>query len=116
MNRFKKIFGVATILSLLMFACKKSDAPLADLNPGQEVEGSFSGLRNCGTYEVLQRQLREDPTLQARMDAARPNSPAYAELDKAIKEKQDTLAKMEAEKQLRKEKKCESKRKTPKGE
>lgn len=58
-------------------------------------EKDLAAAFSLGDYEQTKTELA---ALQARMDAARPNSPAYAELDKAIKEKQDTLAKMEAEK------------------
>lgn len=68
MNIFKKIFGSAVLFSLLLLACKKSDAPIADLTLDQETAGVFNGLRYCGADEVLKRQLQEDPTLQQRMD------------------------------------------------
>lgn len=68
MQFIKKIFGLAAIVSLVLFACKKSDTPFNSELAENEIAGTFSGPRACATEEVLKRQLQEDPTLQQRMD------------------------------------------------
>lgn len=52
---------------LLTFSCNKTS-----VHTPQEptaVEDFLPTLRQCSSYEVLQQQLSEDPTLQSRMDA-----------------------------------------------
>jgi uncharacterized protein YnzC (UPF0291/DUF896 family) len=58
-------------------------------------EKDLTAAFSMGDYEQTKVELA---ALQARMDAARPNSAAYAELDKAVKDKQTELATMEAQK------------------
>ena len=58
-------------------------------------EKDLTAAFSMGDYEQTKTELA---ALQARMDAARPNSAAYAELDKAVKDKQTELATMEAQK------------------
>lgn len=48
---------------LLFTACKKSVAPIDSTNDTQAIT-----KRSCGAYEVLQEQLKADPTLKQRMD------------------------------------------------
>lgn len=62
---FKKMLGLAALSSLLLFACKKTDRVLTDSE--QLAELSQAG-RQCASFEVLQQQLKEDPSLQKRMD------------------------------------------------
>lgn len=53
---------------VLAYGCNKStheDAP----EPETPLNEETASIRKCSSYEVLQDQLREDPTLQQRMDA-----------------------------------------------
>ena len=58
----RKIAFALCALAFLFSACKKSTAP------SSEEEQQAITQRSCGSYEVLQQQLRLDPTLKQRMD------------------------------------------------
>ena len=58
----RKIALALCALAFLFSACKKSTAP------SSEEEQQAITQRSCGSYEVLQQQLRLDPTLKQRMD------------------------------------------------
>jgi len=62
-----------------------------------ELTGTFGQVSPSafGNYEQIKSELAG---LQSRMDEARVGSPAYAELDAAIKDRQDKINKMDAEK------------------
>lgn len=59
MKRVK--FGILA-LTIFLSACSKNDL----MSPGAEAD--FSAGRKCASNEVLQQQLREDPTLASRME------------------------------------------------
>lgn len=59
----RKLALASCLLALFFIGCKKSDAP-------EDSSDNASAItkRTCGSYEVLQEQLKADPGLQARMD------------------------------------------------
>lgn len=61
------MLGLAALAMLVLSACKKADR-LADAT-----DSPFASTppvsRTCASYEVLQQQIKEDPTLQQRMEA-----------------------------------------------
>lgn len=59
----RKLALASCLLALFFIGCKKSDAP-----EGSSDNASAITKRTCGSYEVLQEQLKADPGLQARMD------------------------------------------------
>jgi len=58
----RKIAFALCALAFLFSACKKSAAP----SPEEEQQAITQ--RSCASYEVLQQQLKVDPTLKQRMD------------------------------------------------
>jgi len=58
----KIIFALCGIV-LLLAACKKSNAPVDNSDETLAIT-----KRSCASYEVLQEQLKADPTLKQRMD------------------------------------------------
>jgi PBP1b-binding outer membrane lipoprotein LpoB len=62
----KKLSVLAAASMLLFFGCSKSVSDKENLV--DEVEQTASAERRCFTYEVLQAKLKEDPSLQKRMD------------------------------------------------
>jgi len=60
----RKLALASCLLALIFMGCKKSDTPSQDLSDSQ----SAISKRTCGSYEVLQEQLKTDPGLQQRMD------------------------------------------------
>jgi hypothetical protein len=60
----KKLTVALCMLTLFFAACKKAATPTED-NNSEEPQAITE--RHCGAYEVLQRQLSEDPTLEQRM-------------------------------------------------
>jgi hypothetical protein len=58
----KLILAICSI-ALLFAACKKSNAPADGSDETQAIT-----KRSCASYEVLQEQLRADPSMQQRMD------------------------------------------------
>jgi hypothetical protein len=64
----KKILFVITAGILLSTGCKKSSAPanVEETSPETEINAS---QRNCASQDVLDDQLKQDPTLQDRMNA-----------------------------------------------
>jgi hypothetical protein len=57
------------LFTILLASCKKSDTPFAEpAQPGATETTQAITKRNCGAYEVLQRQMAEDPTLRQRME------------------------------------------------
>lgn len=66
----KKVLGLTAFCTLAFVACRKSAEPILlmeQTNPAEQL-GTTTQLRTCASYEVLQQQLKDDPTLQARMD------------------------------------------------
>jgi hypothetical protein len=63
----RKILSAFLMSALLFAACKKSDAPAVETDPDQLPEIATSS-RHCAAYEVLQQQLKDDPSLQQRME------------------------------------------------
>jgi hypothetical protein len=59
----KKLIALASII-LIGIGCNKEDA---QLNDDQQRVVHFSAMRNCETMHVLERQLKEDPSLADRM-------------------------------------------------
>lgn len=59
----KKILLSASVL-FFMFSCQKEDTATTDVQSPSSVA---SAHRGCAAQEVLERQLREDPTLATRM-------------------------------------------------
>lgn len=59
----KKILLSASVL-FFMFSCQKDDVTTTD---AQSQTPAASAHRGCASQEVLERQLREDPTLATRM-------------------------------------------------
>ncbi|MBE7171112.1 MAG: zinc metalloprotease [Williamsia sp.] len=62
----KRLLTCLPALFLLAVACHKQEAkaPESDL---QEEESTVISRRSCGTYDVLQEQLKADPGLERRM-------------------------------------------------
>jgi hypothetical protein len=61
----KKVLVWLVAGSLLVAGCKKSSNDPA----GNPDEVNAPSVRSCATYEVLQQQLKNDPSLQQRMEA-----------------------------------------------
>ena len=61
----KKIALALCGITLLFTACKKSNAPSQDVT--EETQVTIT-KRTCGSYDVLQTQLKADPSLQQRMN------------------------------------------------
>ena len=55
-----------TGMMFLVLACNKQDAKAPEED--QQIQPTAISKRSCGTYEVLQAQLAEDPGLRARME------------------------------------------------
>jgi hypothetical protein len=64
----KKPFVLLAGGFLLFAACNKSAHEKENPAPVNEEETFTATQRQCGSYEVLQEQLRNDPDLQKRMD------------------------------------------------
>nr|WP_294907618.1 zinc metalloprotease [uncultured Lacibacter sp.] len=62
----KKVSVLAAASLLLFFGCSKSVADKETIEA--ETEQSLNETRRCVSYEVLQAKLKEDPSLQRRMD------------------------------------------------
>ncbi|MBP6687742.1 MAG: zinc metalloprotease [Lacibacter sp.] len=62
----KKVSVLAAVSLLLFFGCSKSVSTKETIE--EEVEQTMAEGRRCYSYEVLQAKLKEDPTLQKRMD------------------------------------------------
>ena len=58
----KSLIAVALLFSVI--ACQNDDA-----TPNSEMESAKVAQRGCASHEVLERQLKEDPTLALRMNA-----------------------------------------------
>lgn len=63
----KKVSLLAAASLLLFFGCSKSVSEKENIE--EEAEQSMAEGRRCYSYEVLQAKLKEDPSLQKRMDA-----------------------------------------------
>jgi hypothetical protein len=62
----KRVSVLAAASLLLFFGCSKSVSHKENVE--EEVEQSLAEGRRCYSYEVLQAKLKEDPSLQKRMD------------------------------------------------
>jgi PBP1b-binding outer membrane lipoprotein LpoB len=62
----KRVSVLAAASLLLFFGCSKSVSNKENVE--EEVEQSMAEGRRCYSYEVLQAKLKEDPSLQKRMD------------------------------------------------
>ena len=62
----KKVSVLAAASLLLFFGCSKSVSDKEQLE--EEVELNQASARSCYSYEVLQANLKADPTLKKRMD------------------------------------------------
>ncbi|MBY0537075.1 MAG: zinc metalloprotease [Chitinophagaceae bacterium] len=63
----RKLFGILALGLVFASACKKSSSDAVSGDGEERVMAPTS--RACASYEVLQRQLTEDPTLADRMNA-----------------------------------------------
>ncbi|MBC7851784.1 MAG: zinc metalloprotease [Chitinophagaceae bacterium] len=63
----RKILGALVLGTLLFSSCKKSDSTTTQSDPDQLAEMPV-GMRNCVSYEVLQQNLKDDPSMKLRMD------------------------------------------------
>ncbi len=61
----RKTLGLMAISSLVLFACKKSVRTESVLD--NELPDIAATERHCAAYEVLERQIQEDPSLATRM-------------------------------------------------
>lgn len=66
----KKLSGILIIVALFAAACSKDQKPPVDenQNPSSQTSNPIA-QRTCGSMEVLQRQLQEDPALRQRMES-----------------------------------------------
>lgn len=62
----RKSLGLIALSTMLFFACKKSDR--VETLVENELPDIAATSRHCAAYEVLERQLQEDPSLRTRMD------------------------------------------------
>ena len=62
----RKIFLVAACGLLFITSCQKSSAP-SDENLNEEPSAALT-QRKCAAQEVLEEQMKADPTLRQRMD------------------------------------------------
>lgn len=62
----RKSLGLIALSTMLFFACKKSDR--VETLVENELPDIAATSRHCAAYEVLERQLQEDPSLRSRMD------------------------------------------------
>ena len=65
MKRFSFIAAAAV---LFFAACTKNNSDKISEVPEPETTAAFEGMRRCASHEVLQEQLRTNPSLQQRMD------------------------------------------------
>jgi hypothetical protein len=66
----KKVMQSLAACAILLASCQKQSVTETNEAANAEITSSATqGQRNCHSSEVLQRQLAEDPSLQARMDA-----------------------------------------------
>ena len=72
----KKVSLLAAASLLLFFGCSKSVSDKENIE--EEVEQSLTQGRQCASYEVLQARLKEDPSLQKRMDEIEAFTARYA--------------------------------------
>lgn len=72
----KKVSVLAAASLLLFFGCSKSVSDKENIE--EEVEQSLAQGRRCASYEVLQAKLKEDPSLQKRMDEIEAFTARYA--------------------------------------
>lgn len=63
----KKIFMMFGAVAMLFTACQKSGFT------NQDDQAGMPNQRTCGSVQVLEEQLKADPTLQAKMDAFEKN-------------------------------------------
>ncbi len=74
----KKSF-IAVALLFSFFACQNDDAV-----PGSGSESATVAQRGCASHEVLERQLKEDPTLALRMSAIEEQTNEFIESGKIV--------------------------------
>ncbi len=87
----KKISLIAALGIFLFAACNKNKSiEQESIVPEQEVTTATSA-RACAAYDVLERQLKEDPTLQNRMDAIEEFTARYSQNPSAFKLVGDVL-------------------------
>ncbi len=72
----KKVSVLAAASLLLFFGCSKSVSDKENIE--EQVEQSLAHGRQCASYEVLQAKLKEDPSLQKRMDEIEAFTARYA--------------------------------------
>ena len=64
----KKLFGLLLFVAVVGIGCTKSSLIEQDAEATPPLAGNFTH-RGCASQEVLQQQLKDDPTLAARMEA-----------------------------------------------
>ena len=72
----KKVSLLAAASLLLFFGCSKSVSDKENIE--EETDQSLTQGRQCASYEVLQAKLKEDPSLQKRMDEIEAFTARYA--------------------------------------
>lgn len=73
----KSLIAVALLFSVI--ACQNDDA-----TPTSEMESAKVAQRGCASHEVLERQLKEDPTLALRMNAIEEQTEDFIKSGKLV--------------------------------
>lgn len=73
----KSLIAVALLFSVI--ACQNDDA-----TPNSEMESAKVAQRGCASHEVLERQLKEDPTLALRMNAIEEQTEDFIKSGKLV--------------------------------
>lgn len=86
--------GIMAASFVILSACKKNLNYSTDTLAGESVDLSEAEpvKRNCASYEVLQRQLLEDPGYQSRLDEIEAFTSNYISLQKTGSDKNILLA------------------------
>ena len=87
----KRISLIASLAILLFAACNKNKSNEQEsIVPEPEIN-TASANKSCAAYDVLERQLSEDPSLQNRMDAIEEFTARYAQNPSAFRLVGDVL-------------------------
>jgi Pregnancy-associated plasma protein-A len=74
----KKIIGIFSVCTILLLSCTKSSIN-EENNINDEPVSNALGHRGCASHEVLESQLKADPTLASRMEAIEQFTAKYAQ-------------------------------------
>ena len=75
----KKIFGLFSLCAILVSSCTKSSINEETNDEANNLQSGAVTHRGCASHEVLEAQLKADPTLAGRMEAIEQVTARYAQ-------------------------------------